>query len=52
MNLMLKDPSLLRTQAFVDGRWIDADGGIVRAECPGGYGALREPGAPREKAVR
>ncbi len=32
--------------------WIDADGGIVRAECPGGYGAIREPGAPREKAVR
>ena len=31
MNLMLKDPSLLRTQAFVDGRWIDADGGELLA---------------------
>ncbi|MFZ1831292.1 MAG: aldehyde dehydrogenase, partial [Pseudomonadales bacterium] len=29
--MMLKDPSLLRTQAFVDGRWIDADGGELLA---------------------
>ncbi len=27
MKLKLKDPSLLRTQAFVDGHWIDADSG-------------------------
>ncbi len=31
MKLKLKDPSLLRTQAFVDGRWIDADGGELLA---------------------
>jgi succinate-semialdehyde dehydrogenase/glutarate-semialdehyde dehydrogenase len=26
-SLGLKDPSLLRGQCYVDGRWIDADGG-------------------------
>ena len=25
----LKDPSLFRTQAYIDGRWADADDGAV-----------------------
>jgi succinate-semialdehyde dehydrogenase/glutarate-semialdehyde dehydrogenase len=31
MKLALKDPTLLREQAFVDGRWIDADSGAKLA---------------------
>jgi succinate-semialdehyde dehydrogenase/glutarate-semialdehyde dehydrogenase len=31
MSLSLTDTKLLRTQAFVDGAWIDADGGATRA---------------------
>src|SRR4030095_12892908 len=31
MNLLLKDPSLLRAHAFVDGRWIDAESGTALA---------------------
>ena len=27
MPITLKDPSLLRQQCYVDGAWIDADGG-------------------------
>jgi len=27
MSITLKDPSLLRQQCYVDGAWIDADGG-------------------------
>ena len=27
LKSMLKDPSLLRDQAFVAGEWVDADGG-------------------------
>jgi len=27
MSLMLKDPTLLRTQAYIDGRWVEADSG-------------------------
>ncbi len=29
MTLALKDPSLFRTQAYIDGRWVDADDGAV-----------------------
>jgi succinate-semialdehyde dehydrogenase/glutarate-semialdehyde dehydrogenase len=29
MTLVLKDPSLFRTQAYIDGRWADADDGAV-----------------------
>lgn len=29
MTLALKDPSLFRTQAYIDGRWADADDGAV-----------------------
>jgi succinate-semialdehyde dehydrogenase / glutarate-semialdehyde dehydrogenase len=31
MSLMLNDPSLLRTQAFIDGQWSDSDDGQVFA---------------------
>ena len=31
MSLALEDPGLLRTRAFVDGRWIDADSGETLA---------------------
>ena len=27
MTLKLKDPSLLKTQSYIDGQWVDADGG-------------------------
>jgi succinate-semialdehyde dehydrogenase/glutarate-semialdehyde dehydrogenase len=29
MNLGLKDPTLLRTQAYIDGEWVDADDGAT-----------------------
>lgn len=32
--------------------WAGADGGVVRAEAPGGYAAVREPRALAERAVR
>ena len=31
MSLALKDPGLLRAQAFIDGQWIDADSGETLA---------------------
>ena len=31
MSLSLKDPGLLRGQAFVDGQWINADSGATLA---------------------
>ena len=29
MTLELRDPTLLRTQAFIDGKWVDADSGAT-----------------------
>ena len=29
MNLDLSDPTLLRTQAYIDGKWVDADDGAT-----------------------
>ena len=29
MSLSLSDPSLLKSQAYVDGQWIDADDGAT-----------------------
>jgi succinate-semialdehyde dehydrogenase/glutarate-semialdehyde dehydrogenase len=29
--LQLKDPSLLRQQAYINGQWLDADGGVTQA---------------------
>jgi succinate-semialdehyde dehydrogenase/glutarate-semialdehyde dehydrogenase len=40
MQLALKDPSLLRTQAYVDGAWIDADSGATLAVTNPATGAV------------
>ena len=29
MTLELKDPALLRQQSYIDGKWVDADGGAT-----------------------
>ena len=36
----LKDPTLLRQQAYIDGRWVDADNGATMRVVNPGTGAL------------
>ena len=40
MTLALKDPTLLRAQAFIDGQWVDADSGATLAVTNPATGAV------------
>ena len=40
MSLSLKDPTLLRSQAFIDGQWVDADSGATLAVANPANGSL------------
>ena len=64
MTLELGDPALLRTQAYIDGKWVDADDGatldvlnpanspLISETAPGFTGGNSERGQERHSLER